>query len=333
MLHVKVKKFENFVVQTIFVKMHISIFVSDFKSIVNFENDRQLNFTSLVFIFQTKVKTFLMTNTKISERIFVNRKYIKLHKFFIVRLQKSIKFKLTNDKLVSNIIYMIQIIFSLNSHIDICWCLMTDLSKYNIILSMFWLQKHDFQASFVHRSLTFNFDHCMINCLFNECFIVIYSDDASKKQHKFSDKHKKYDDIYEIFAYAFNQMINKKNHDLIVMWSEHFELLNQSKSDDRYLCVIMINEIIAITAEDYEKFFVKNNKFFLTIDELKKRLLEHYYDRVKIFNFKAINKLSSHKEIDHNIDLQFEAIFSTKKTYGLFREQALIIKTYIENMR
>ena len=95
----------------------------------------------------------------------------------------------------------------------------------------------------------------------------------------------------------------------------------------------MINEIIAIIAKDYEKFFVKNNKFFLMIDELKKRLFEHYHDRIKIFNLKTINKLSSHKKIDHNIDLQFETIFSTKKVYEFFREQALIIKTYIENMR
>ena len=210
---------------------------------------------------------------------------------------------------------------------------MTNLSKYDIILNMSWLQKHDFQISFVHWSLTFNFNYCMINCLFNECFIVIYNDDASKKQHKFFDKHKKYDDIYEIFAYTFNQIIKKKNHDLIVMWSEHFKLLNQSESNDRYLCVIMINEIIAIIAKNYEKFFIKNNKFFLTIDELKKRLFKHYHDRIKIFNLKTINKLSSHKKIDHNIDLQFETISSAKKIYELSREQALIIKTYIENMR
>ena len=95
----------------------------------------------------------------------------------------------------------------------------------------------------------------------------------------------------------------------------------------------MINEIIAIIAKNYKKFFIKNNKFFLTIDELKKRLSEHYHDRIKIFNLKTVNKVLSYKKIDHNIDLQFEAIFSAKKAYELFREQILIIKTYIENMR
>ena len=143
-MHVKIKKLENFAAQTIFIEMHISILVSDLKSIANFENDRQLNFTSLIYIFWIKIKITLMINTKALKQVFVNRKYVKFHKFFIARLQKFIKFKLTDDKLVSNIIHMIQIIFSLNDHIDTCWCLITNLNKYDIILNMFWLQKHDF---------------------------------------------------------------------------------------------------------------------------------------------------------------------------------------------
>ena len=95
----------------------------------------------------------------------------------------------------------------------------------------------------------------------------------------------------------------------------------------------MINDIIAIIAKNYEKFFVKNQKTFWTINELKKRLLEHYHDRMKIFNFKAVNELSFYRKIDHSIDLQFKIIFSIKKTYELSREQILIIKTYIDDMR
>ena len=100
--------------------MHILILVNDLKSIANFKNDRQLNFTLFVYIFQIKVKIALMIDTKTSRRAFVNRKYVKFHKFFIVRLQKSIKLKLTNDKFILNIIHMTQIIFNLNDHIDTC---------------------------------------------------------------------------------------------------------------------------------------------------------------------------------------------------------------------
>ena len=166
-MHVKVKKLEDFIAQTIFIEMHILILVNDFKLIVNFENDRQLNFTSFIYIFRIKIKIVLMIDMKASKRAFVNRKYVKFYKFFIVRLQKFIKLKLTDDKLILNIIYMIQITFSLNDYIDTCWCLITNLNKYDIILNMSWLQKYDFQTSFVFRSLTFNFDYCMINCLFS----------------------------------------------------------------------------------------------------------------------------------------------------------------------
>ena len=142
-MHVKIKKLKNLVIQTIFVKVHILILVSDLKSIANFKNDHQLNFISFVYIFQIKVKVAFMINTKVLKRTFVNRKYVKFHKFFIVRLQKSIKLRLTNDKLILNIIYMTQLIFSLNDYINTCWCLITNLNKYNIIVDMFWLQKHN----------------------------------------------------------------------------------------------------------------------------------------------------------------------------------------------
>ena len=138
-MHVKVKKFKNFIIQTIFVEMHILIFVNDLKSIANFKNDRQLNFTSFIYISQIKIKIVLMIDTKILKWVFVNRKYVKFHKFSIARLQKFIKLKLTNNKFVLNIIYMIQITFNLNDHIDTCWCLITNLNKYDIILSISWL--------------------------------------------------------------------------------------------------------------------------------------------------------------------------------------------------
>ena len=60
---------------------------------------------------------------------------------------------------------------------------------------------------------------------------------------------------------------------------------------------------------------------------------EHYHDRVETFNPKAANELPPHREVDHSIDLQPGAIPPAKKAYELSREQALIIKTYIDDMR
>ena len=98
--------------------MHILILVNDFKLIINLENDHQLNFISFVYIFQIKIKVIFMIDTKVLKQTFINRRYVKFHKFLIARLQKSIKLRLTNDKLILNIIHIIQLTFSLNDHID-----------------------------------------------------------------------------------------------------------------------------------------------------------------------------------------------------------------------
>ena len=128
---------------TTFLKVHILILINDIKSITNFENNYQLKFISFVYIFQIKVKLVFIISTKILKQAFINRKYIKLHKFSIVRLQRSIKLWLINNKLLLNIIYMTYLIISLVDHINTYWCLITNLSKYNIIINIFWLPEYN----------------------------------------------------------------------------------------------------------------------------------------------------------------------------------------------
>ena len=119
-MHAKIKELEDLAAQTILAEVHISTLASDLKPIANPENGHQLDFTSLVYTPQTRVKAALMTDTGASGRAFVNRRYAKLHKFPTARLQKSIKLRLTDDKLVPNITHMTQLTFSLNGHIDTC---------------------------------------------------------------------------------------------------------------------------------------------------------------------------------------------------------------------
>ena len=48
----------------------------------------------------------LLIDIEVSNKAFVNKKFIKLHKLSIILLQNSIKLRLINDKFVSNIIYI-----------------------------------------------------------------------------------------------------------------------------------------------------------------------------------------------------------------------------------
>ena len=50
-------------------------------------------------------------------------------------------------------------------------------------------------------------------------------------------------------------MIDKNDNEIIIMWFEHFEILNQSKKNDKYLIKHSFSTIIiVIFVVDYQKF-------------------------------------------------------------------------------
>ena len=56
-------------------------------------------------------------NIKVLIKSFVNINYIKKYKLLMILLIKSCKLRLIDDKLISNIIYIIQFQFILRDHI------------------------------------------------------------------------------------------------------------------------------------------------------------------------------------------------------------------------
>ena len=66
--------------------------------------------------------------------------------------------------------------------------------------------------------------------------------------------------------------------------------------------------------------------------KFKTRFFEKFKNKIECFDVKKINKLFFYCNINHKIDLIFKAKFSTKKVYGLFKNQIFVIKTYINNI-
>ena len=128
-------------------------------------------------------------------------------------------------------------------------------------------------------------------------------------------------------------MIEKDDNEVVIMWLEHFEALNQLETNDKYLIKnsFFIN-ITIIFLTNYEKFHDKMNKSLLTRLELKKQISINHHSWIECWDSREVNKLSSHKKSDHRIDLQSDAIFSIKKTYEMSREQITMIKKYIDDM-
>ena len=293
-------------------------------------NDRQLNFQEKVQTFFETRKTSIMTDTEVSASDFVNANFVKRYKLDIMTFIKPIRLRLVDDKFVLNIIRMARVKFQLKKHVNEVWCLITTLGKFDLILNMFWLKQHSVNISCENKSIIFAFDHCLENCIHNYQSTTIYSVDIKRSSNKrsFIDAN-----IAEITITAFMKMATQNKNQIIAMWPKHFEMLNRSKKQDKYMLAssFAIN-IAIISVEDFERFFNKTDKISLTEKQLKKRIFMKFHKYVNIFSFAEVNKLFFRREWDHRIDLKFEAISSTKKTYDLFRDQIKMIKKYIDDM-
>ena len=83
---------------------------------ISFLNDNQFDFDIQIFTFNEYQKKILFIDTSVSISNFVNFKFVKQHKLFIMFLKISIKFIFVDDNRVYRFIQMIQIKFKFENH-------------------------------------------------------------------------------------------------------------------------------------------------------------------------------------------------------------------------
>lgn len=126
-------------------------------------------------------------------------------------------------------------------------------------------------------------------------------------------------------------MAEKEENQVIAMWPKDFEQLAEV-SNENTECKKFTTDLAAITAEDYEKFFRKLRKSPLTTEQLRGRVPRAYHEWLGVWNPVEANKLPPHRQIDHSIELKDGATPPAKRAYGLSRDQASVVKEYIEEM-
>ena len=71
-----------------------------------------------------------------STKSFINTKFIKRYKLLLLKLIKFIKLRLINKELVEVISYATRIILFFEDYLKELYCLITSLTKFNIILDI-----------------------------------------------------------------------------------------------------------------------------------------------------------------------------------------------------
>ena len=306
-------------------------------------NGRQLDWKAKIGTQNGLVEATLLTDTGASAQSFVKRSFVKQNKLSLVLLERPIQLQLADGSLGLNITHMAMVNILLGEHRESLWCLVTDIPNHDIILGEPWLEQHGPLIDHTNRTMTFNSEFCCSNCNPSLTSVTVKGP-GSKLKRKRKDKPREDNltgppqphqdaDITQISAYAFLKMARREQNSVVALWPEHFKALEQPAENDKYLIVSnFTTRIAAITPADYDKFFSKLDKKPMSKEELLARLPDVLKDQVDCFDHKEANKLPPHRKEDHKIRLVPGATPPAKKTYGLSRDQAAVVKAYVDEM-
>ena len=299
----------------------------------------QLDFDAQVWTPEGLAKAVLMLDTGASAAGFVSANYVKRHRIPTLPMTKKINLKLADDSTEHALTRMAIIKVRLGEHVNETLCLVAPLGNFDVILGMPWIEEHGVNIDGDDRSLLFRSERCMHNCLPNRQPHKVLSKTRPgrpkpKPPERASSRRKTRNTECEaISAEVFLIMAKRSDHEVVVMWPKHFEQLEQPEETDKYLAYSNLTaDLSAISADDYEKFFAKHSKAPITVKELKKKIPKEFHEYIDVWNPKLANKLPPHREWDHAIDLTPGAKPPAKKAYGLSRDQAFVVKKYIDDM-
>ena len=220
--------------------------------------------------------THCCTNTGASAKSFMDIKFAKRYKLSLLELIKPIKLRLANGQIAGMISHAVRAILSFEDHLEELYCLITPLSKFDVILDMPWMKLHDSHISFKERTCTFNSDHCMSECLKDRRPVIVRSPSADPTGKLSPSSTTKFVDIAEISAYAVTKQAERKGNQAIAMWPEDFERLDKGMDDGQQEPGFTA-DVAAISPEDYEKFHQKMKKAPITREELKQKVPKDYH--------------------------------------------------------
>ena len=255
---------------------------------------------------------------------------MKQHKIPIIPLSQPRKLRQGDEKVASSIISQITLIrLDLNGHEEEVPCLVTPLGTFDVILGMPWMELHDPSASFKRRLLTFESDYCMTHCLAEHKPVTVHSQRRGAHQNgpKITDA-----DIAEVSAFAFAKLGKKAENQVTALWPKDFEQLLRDGQNTLPNVPGLTADVAALSPEDYEKFFNKMRKPTMSMEELRRLVPPEYHKWIEVWNPRKANQLPPHRSINHAIDLHPGSTPPAKRAYGMSRDQAAVVKEYIDEM-
>ena len=284
-----------------------------------------------------KVRNLLDTGS--SAEGIVSTSFAKKHSLQKIALKHSYGLRMADGKKSSDkATHAAKVVIDHSGHISEIWCIILDIINFDIILGEPWLIDHHALLDFHNHALVFAAEECRENCIKTGTVVTHYRNRQDEKEatHRKDSARKRFlkeHDVAEVSAAAFHKMASTNEEQVVVLQPEDFEQLQQDASEDPLLVTkVLYPDLATISPDDYVKFFEKLKREMPTEDQLKALIPQGHHQHVKVFDPKEANVLPSHQEYDHQIKLDPEAKIPSRKLIGCSREQAQVIKSYIDDL-
>lgn len=276
---------------------------------------------------RSKVTAHTMIDTGSGAFSLTSSSFVKQQNLDTVALEHPKMLRLADGTVMGEVTHVAIINLTIGAHTEQLSAMITNIVGYDIILGQPWIDHHEVALRGGQRVITFDSDYCLTNCLSKGAPCTV----TSKNYTLVSSEHGT--DIATISPYAFMRLSERPEYQVTALWPADFEALDRKDEPPPMSWLRDEAAISAISAQDYEKFREKLQRPPPSRDEILKRIPKEFQQHINAFDPRLANKLPPHRHnIDHEIKLQEGAKIPARRVYGMARDQARVVRDYIEEM-
>ncbi len=115
---------------------------------------------------QSRISVLALIDSEVFAYAFIDKFFAQHHNLSLHSLIYSRRLRDFDDQiaLIEDITYVVEIIMTLEDHIERLFLYVIDLNQYLIIMSLSWLRRHEINASFEFNTLTIFSFFCLAYC-------------------------------------------------------------------------------------------------------------------------------------------------------------------------
>ncbi|KAF7567774.1 hypothetical protein PtrM4_143650 [Pyrenophora tritici-repentis] len=279
--------------------------------------------------------------------LFIDSSHARAHKYDLISLSQPATLELADGSLVAGVTHMARVTVTFGTHTEDVLAYVTKLSGVQMILGTPWFQTHEPRVNWKDMSLSFDSEHCLINCIHDHrpCHT------QSSRHHKQPlpqvpdpcrkvARHPKAPPPIDVAFISSRVAAAAVCHDQDICITSYdeigriAELSDKEWEDTQHLRAAGAK----VLPEDYEKFRDKMERPHMTRQEILKRLPKVLHPLYQGFDPKEADELPELRgNLDHKIELKLDDTGqppkpSFQRLRPMSRDEARAVKLYVDDM-